>query len=180
LLSLLLMSDARRSQPRAVMTFAAVLLALGATFGACTSYQRANGEQCLKDVDCVSGYCIAQVCGSPNPALNGSSYGDGGNSGSTGNDGGGSMTSDDTGASSTPEAGTGSDASADGPGEKVDSSKGGDDASSIGDASNVNVDGDAAEMDASDDAPTDAPSVEDAADAQDAFNQLSLRRSFAA
>jgi hypothetical protein len=69
------MSDARRSQTRAVLAFVAVVASLGAAFGACTSYSRANGEECLKDVDCLSGYCLAQKCDNPQPVLSGPSYG---------------------------------------------------------------------------------------------------------
>ena len=69
------MSDARRSQSRAIFAVVAVAISVGAGFAACTSYQRANGEACLKDIDCISGYCLAQKCDNPAPSLAGTSYG---------------------------------------------------------------------------------------------------------
>jgi hypothetical protein len=71
------MSDARRSHTRAIIAFVAIVGSIGAAFGACTSYQRANGEDCLKDNDCLSGYCLAQYCGLPPPSLDTSNYEDG-------------------------------------------------------------------------------------------------------
>ncbi len=73
------MSDARRSRTRAIIAFVAVIASIGAAFGACTNYTRADGQSCIKDVDCLSGSCIAQVCGTPplKPSV-GNSYGEAG------------------------------------------------------------------------------------------------------
>src|SRR5271170_7132148 len=105
------MSDARRSQTRAAIAFVAVVLAIGASFGACTSYDRQNGEECLKDVDCLSNYCLAQACASPPPVLIGSSYEE---AGASGDSGGGSVDS----GSGAPDTGTSSDSA----GSNADSS----------------------------------------------------------
>jgi hypothetical protein len=94
------MSDAR---PRAIVTSLALVACLGAAFGACTSYQSANGENCLKNADCLTNYCQAQVCASPPAPLNGSSYEEGGVSEDTG-------TAADT---STPETSTPADSASD-------------------------------------------------------------------
>jgi hypothetical protein len=110
------MSDARRSQSRAMLAFVAVVASLGAAFGACTSYSRANGEECLKDVDCLSGFCLAQKCENPQPILVGPSYGpaaatDAGSAADT------SMSAPDTAPPPAPDsstADTGSDAPATG------------------------------------------------------------------
>jgi hypothetical protein len=111
------MSDARRSQTRARVAFVAIVVATGAAFGACTNYDRQNGEGCLKDSDCVSNYCLEQTCAAPPPILVGS-YEDAGtsqDSGSSTADTGGSAP--DSGGSSDSSASTDSsgDSSADGP-----------------------------------------------------------------
>jgi hypothetical protein len=72
------MSDARRWHFRATLTSVALVACCAAAFGACTSYQRSNGSACIKDVDCLTGYCQAQVCASLPETLNGNSYEDGG------------------------------------------------------------------------------------------------------
>jgi hypothetical protein len=68
------MRDARRSSTRAVSAFVLCVVALGASFAACTTYKRSNGEDCLKDEDCLSQVCRAGVCAAPPPILNGPSY----------------------------------------------------------------------------------------------------------
>jgi hypothetical protein len=175
------MSDARRSQTRAIIAFVAVVTTIGAAFGACTSYARANGEECLKNVDCLSGYCIAQTCGNPAPVLAGSGY----DSGAEVTDAGPETSTTD---SAPPADSSGGDSASDGPAAPVDS---GHDSASLdaneGDANDGSLIGDAdqpdaldgAEMDASDSsdaAPDDASP--DAGDAQDAFNQMSRRAFF--
>jgi hypothetical protein len=70
------MSDARRRHLRAFVVSILAVTAVGAVIGACTNYQRANGEGCLKDIDCTSGYCQAQVCATPLVFIDGSPYGE--------------------------------------------------------------------------------------------------------
>lgn len=173
------MRGARRLQTRAVIAFVATVASVGAAVGACTSYLRSNGEECIKDLDCLSGYCLAQVCGTPGPILNGSSYGDGGTS-----------SGEDSGSTGTPETGTGADTStptggdsaADAPSSPIDAS--GDElgeAAFPSDADDV-VDLDASNRsDGSDDSGVDASGVPDggavdAASGQDASYQMSSRR----
>jgi hypothetical protein len=72
------MSDVRRSRQRAILAVIAVLSLFGAAVGACTNYQRSNGEGCLKDVDCLTNYCVAQVCATPPTPVDGSAYGEAG------------------------------------------------------------------------------------------------------
>lgn len=177
------MSDARRSQSRAVIAFVAVVTALGAAFAACTSYQRANGEDCLKDVDCISGFCVAQTCATPPTSLNGSSYGDG-SANAPGADAGqesGASTPD-----SAPAADSaGGDSASDGPAAPVDSGPDSphdaSDAALLGDVDTFDA-ADGAEIDASDssDGAMDLDANPDAPDAQDALNQMSRRRAFLA
>jgi hypothetical protein len=182
------MSDARRSRSRAVIAFVAVVASIGAAFGACTSYERANGEACIKDIDCLSGSCVAQVCGNSPPPLSGSSYDDGG---SVGVDSGTPVEASSTQGtdSATPDSSSGEDAGSDGPAAQVDANNdtgidaNTDDSATGPDATNDattnDASRDASEMDASDSSDA-APSFDanpDAADAQDAFNQMS-RRSF--
>src|ERR1700722_7848090 len=105
------MRGARRSQTRAVIAFVAVVGSVGAAFGACTSYQRENGEGCIKDIDCLSGYCVAQVCGNPNPTLIGSSYGEAGTA--SGGEDSGNTGTPDTGGGADTATPTGGDSAAD-------------------------------------------------------------------
>jgi hypothetical protein len=105
------MRGARRLPTRAIIAFIAVVASISAASGACTNYQRADGEECIKNVDCLSGFCLAQVCGQPNPTLSGSTYEEAG-----------TISID---AGSAPDTSTGSIDSAPAP----DSSSGGTDAS---------------------------------------------------
>ena len=112
------MSDARRSQTRAVTAFVAILLAVGATFAACTSYQRQNGEECIKNVDCLSNYCLSQACSPPPPILVGSAYEEAGQSQDSGSGVDSGSGAPDTGTSSDSagsNADSSGDSSADGP-----------------------------------------------------------------
>jgi hypothetical protein len=104
------MRGARRSQLPAFLVFAAVASVASLLALACTNYQRANGDACLKDVDCLTGYCQAQVCATPPAGLNGSSYVEAGlipseDAGSSSVDAGsGDADSGDTGTTSTGDA----------------------------------------------------------------------------
>jgi hypothetical protein len=159
------MSDARRSQTRAAIAFVAIVLAIGASFGACTDYQRQNGEECLKGTDCVSNYCLAQACASPPPILIGSSYEEAGQS----EDSGGGVESGsgapDTGTSSdsASKADSSGDSSADGPPARDEAGQD----SGEEDASDVSLDAtDSSEVDASDDSNGDTEdATPDGADA---------------
>jgi len=53
------------------MTHKAVFLALVAVgiLAACTDVRRAQGDDCLKNQDCVSGICTQFVCSGPAPLL---------------------------------------------------------------------------------------------------------------
>ncbi len=77
------MSDVRRSCLRAILVSIAVVSLAGAAVSACTNYQRPNGEDCLKDIDCLTNYCLAQVCASPPSSLVASPYSEGGEDGGT-------------------------------------------------------------------------------------------------
>jgi hypothetical protein len=150
------MSDARRSQTRAVTAFVAIVLAIGAAFAACTSYQRQNGEDCIKDVDCLSNYCLAQVCAPPPPLLVGGAY-DGGVSEDTGTGGvDSSPGAPDTATAVDSGSDSSGDSSADGPpaGDSAGEPDAGDGQASLdgaGDGSDLDA-ADAAVLDASDDA----------------------------
>jgi hypothetical protein len=50
---------------------AALAIALGLV-GACSEMRRTNGEECLKNDDCLSGVCSALVCVAVPPVLDGS------------------------------------------------------------------------------------------------------------
>lgn len=58
-----------RSPARAGGRCAAVLACLGAIVLGCIDDRFENGEACLKDQDCRSGFCLAQLCSSPLPSL---------------------------------------------------------------------------------------------------------------
>jgi hypothetical protein len=150
------MSDARRSQTRAVTAFVAIVLAVGATFAACTSYQRQNGEDCIKDVDCLSNYCLTQVCSAPPPLLVGPAY-EGGASEDTGTGGvDSSPGAPDTGSAVDSGSDSGGDSSADGPpaadsAAEPDAADGQASLDGAGDGSDLDA-ADASVLDASDDA----------------------------
>jgi len=162
------MKDARRSQTRAAIAFVSILAAIGAGFGACTSYQRPNGENCLKDADCLTGYCLAQVCSTPPPTLNGSSYEDGSASEDTGSGAApdtGTPASDSA-SSSTPDSS--GDSATDGPPALADagqdsepSTEDASDGASAADAFDGESATDASETDAGDDAMNDAADSSD-------------------
>src|SRR5205809_613976 len=98
-----------RSRLRGISTFVAVIAALGVLFGACIDTRRSNGEDCLKDDDCLSGICSVLKCVGNPPLLDGSA--------GSGDTGGGGDSSPDTAAeggdSSTTDSGDSGDA--DGP-----------------------------------------------------------------
>jgi hypothetical protein len=68
------MSDARRWHLRAFVFSIFAVTVVGAVVAACTNYQRTNGEGCLKDIDCLTGYCQSQVCATPPTYIDGSPY----------------------------------------------------------------------------------------------------------
>ncbi|MGO8996141.1 MAG: hypothetical protein ACLQVI_22750 [Polyangiaceae bacterium] len=159
------MKDARRLQTRAAIAFVAIVAAIGAGFGACTSYQRPNGENCLKDADCLTNYCVAQVCSNPPNTLNGSSYEDGSVSEDSG--GGGSP---DTGTAATDSASpskpdSSGDSATDGPPVATDA--GHDSGPAIEDASDGASSADANDAESASDAG-DAGDASEAEDADDA------------
>jgi hypothetical protein len=49
--------------------FGALGVASGLAFGACAEQRHAAGDECLKDVDCISGVCVAQTCGELGPTF---------------------------------------------------------------------------------------------------------------
>lgn len=51
-----------RSRVRAVSAFVAIVVSIGASFIACDTVRRANGEECLQDTDCLSLVCSSRVC----------------------------------------------------------------------------------------------------------------------
>ncbi len=50
-----------RGRARALALVLPVLAAL-ASFGGCTESRRSNGDDCIKDEDCLSGICAQYVC----------------------------------------------------------------------------------------------------------------------
>lgn len=61
------MSNSRRSSARAVGSFVAVVLALGALFNACAETRRSLGEECIKNDDCLSNICESLHCAAAPP-----------------------------------------------------------------------------------------------------------------
>ncbi len=80
------------------VTFLVALVTGVAVAVACAPSQRANGEGCLKDSDCLSGTCVGGYCAPAPTLLDAEVNGDGGTADSTAADG----TTGDTG--SAPEA----------------------------------------------------------------------------
>ena len=175
----------RPTHPRAVWAFVAVVLCLGASFGACTSYKRENGENCLKDDDCISGLCISTYCGNPSTPLPGPYPASDGASSTqpTGNQDSGNTTPSTDSGGSAADSSSGGDATADGPPAPTDSGhalvESGPDAmlDAAADAAdgafdaNMELDAD----DASDGTLVDAPS-DSAPDAPDALRLLPTGR----
>ncbi len=107
----MIQAPSARSKARSV-TIAAVVVAAVAVAAACSLASRANGEACIKDQDCLSGFCVQAVCQAAPPLLDAEVNGDGygapmesstgegstGDSGTTGTDTGTTMA--DTGTSS--------------------------------------------------------------------------------
>ncbi len=60
-----------RSNVRAASAFVLIVASLGAAFGACTQYKSYNGQECLKDDECLAGSCVAGLCEQPPPLLTG-------------------------------------------------------------------------------------------------------------
>jgi hypothetical protein len=58
-------TDERARRARVLARALAVLLALATAAVACAEQRHAAGEECLKDVDCLSGICVSQRCGEP-------------------------------------------------------------------------------------------------------------------
>ena len=110
----------RPTHPRAVWAFVAVVLCIGASFGACTSYKRENGESCLKDDDCLSGLCVSTYCGNPSAPLPNPTYpaSDGAAQPTGTQDSGGTPSTDSGGPSADSSSG---DATADAPPAPTDS-----------------------------------------------------------
>jgi hypothetical protein len=98
-----------------VFAFVVPFLALVALAGACGEQKRAEGDECLKDPDCLSGYCVQLHCGSAPPYVDAEVNADG-----TAPDAAGEASSQDGPGVDAPseaavEAGGGSDAPADAP-----------------------------------------------------------------
>jgi hypothetical protein len=117
-----------RSKARSV-TLAAVVVAAVAVAAACSLSSRAVGEACIKDQDCLSGFCVQSQCQAAPPLLDAEVDGDGyggamdsstgegstGDSGTTAADTGTTMadTGSPSGDSSAAETGAGDSGSSD-------------------------------------------------------------------
>jgi hypothetical protein len=65
-----------RARARAIAILVPLLCVLGVG-GACTQELRPNGQECLKDGDCLSGVCANFVCVAAPPLLDAEVNGDG-------------------------------------------------------------------------------------------------------
>jgi hypothetical protein len=65
-----------RARARALAILMPLLCVLGAG-GACTEELRSNGQSCLKNGDCISGYCASSTCVAAPPLLDAEVNGDG-------------------------------------------------------------------------------------------------------
>lgn len=63
----------RTKQARSRALAVAFFVAPGLFALACTETRRGLGEQCLKGEDCISNLCVAQICASAPPLLQGPS-----------------------------------------------------------------------------------------------------------
>lgn len=66
------MTDRSRTRSLVVPAFAIAFVAIAAVASACGETRRSFGEDCIRDVDCLSDRCTAQKCGSEPPFLDGS------------------------------------------------------------------------------------------------------------
>jgi hypothetical protein len=143
-----------RSRVRAVSAFVAIVVSIGASFIACDTVRRANGEECLQDTDCMSLVCSTRVCIAAPPLQTGTPDPGGADSGAP--DAGG-------GADSSDSAMPVQDASDDGPSK--DSATNGDALLDDAALDGALVDADAAGLE---DARDDAADAADAAGGPDA------------
>jgi hypothetical protein len=104
--------------PRKTRVFAFVvpLLAFVVLAGACGEQKRGEGDECIKDEDCLSGFCVQLRCGSAPPYADAEISADG----TAPNDAAGEASSQDGPGGDAPseaavEAGGGPDAAADAP-----------------------------------------------------------------
>jgi hypothetical protein len=65
-----------RSQARSI-AFAVIAVTSVAIAAACSLSSRANGEACIKDQDCLSGFCVQNACQAAPPLLDAEVNGDG-------------------------------------------------------------------------------------------------------
>jgi hypothetical protein len=137
----------RRPRARAIYVFSGAVLALAALFSACADNRFGLGDECLKDEDCLSGYCSQSMCVAAPPI--GITSPPDASGDTTAGEGGGGDAADASGADSPPDT-TGPADAADGPpadANRPDAHEGGTDAN-----------GADAELDAPIDAPVDAAS----------------------
>jgi hypothetical protein len=72
----MIQAPSARSKVRSI-TFAVVAVASVAIAAACSLSSRANGEACIKDSDCLSGFCVQATCEPAPPLLDAEVNGDG-------------------------------------------------------------------------------------------------------